>query len=55
MILVSPTKPAILRSVEESTVKADYMIGAGYVICKVVAVVISILPPAWSRVSSWNP
>jgi hypothetical protein len=46
IMLVSPTIPATVLSVEGSTEKADWVIGAGSEIFKVVAVVISICPPA---------
>ena len=46
MMLVSPTIPATVLSVEGSTEKADYVIGAGRETLRVVPVVISMLPPA---------
>ena len=46
IILVSPTIPATVLSVEGSTENADWVIGAGSEIFKDVAVVISICPPA---------
>ena len=55
MTLVSPTNPATLRSVEESTVNEAWVMGAGEVIFRVVAVVMSIRPPKESRVTNWKP
>ena len=46
IMLVSPTIPATVLSVEGSTENADWVIGAGSEIFKDVAVVISICPPA---------
>ena len=46
IMLVSPTIPATDLSVEGSTEKADWVIGAGSEIFKVVDVVMSICPPA---------